>query len=303
SARPTDLSLHRSRTVVAAVHTNDATASIPREWKALDDDHTRVRAVDVPAVDRRERTVVGTLALYQAESDHALAHLDAVSELLVLDGPIYPKGLVRWRDRDPDLAALLERERRVREPIENYVRLVEAAIEADIALAGFVKNPASKVITRAVRSIGASAPWVDDAAFFERVLRHEGDDDLTVTNWFRARGGADAPFASDGAAFGVDRDLDPEAYEVTFCAVFDPRTDLLYRIEAPYAVTRDPERRDRLTRHLLSEVAAAGGPPAVVDRADQLAGIGSRERRSLRGRIGDAFDSSPAGSYDRYRWG
>ena len=311
SATPSDLELHRGRTVVAAVHTNDATISLDEDWHMGDEGYFRSRTVRAPTVSRFVEQVVGSLALYLAESEHALANADVVDELLVLDGPIYPKAMLRWPDRDPELGDLLREEDLPRDALRNYLRLVERFVERDVPLVGFVKNPISKSITRAVRSKGAQAPWLDDAAFFTRILERGGtvdgewvrdEDHLTVTGWFHSRGGADRPLSRDGDALGLDRELPPEDYEVTFCAVFDPRDDLLYRIEAPAAVTRDEERRDRLTRHLLSAVAAGGGPPLAITKADELARISRDERRSLYDTFETAFDTERTSRYDEKRW-
>jgi hypothetical protein len=311
SATPSDLELHRGRTVVAAVHSNDATIHLDDDWHMGDEGYFRSKMVHTPTVSRFVEQVVGSLALYLAESQHALLNADVVDELLVLDGPIYPKAMLRWPDRDPELAALLREEKLPRDAVRNYLRLVERFVERDVPLVGFVKNPISKSITRAVRSKGAQAPWLDDAAFFTRVLergeRIDGEwvrdeDHLTVTGWFYSRGGADRPLSREGDALGLDRALSPADYEVTFCAVYDPRDDLLYKIEAPAAFTREADRRERLTRHLLSAVATGGGPPLAIRKADELARISRDERRSLYDTFEEAFETERTHRYDEKRW-
>jgi hypothetical protein len=341
SATPSDLDLHRARTVVMTVHSADATVAFDEDdWQRADAGYVRTQVRHAPRVNRFEEGVVHALSLYRAESAHALAHADAVEDLLVLDGPLYPSGLLRWADRHPELRTVLREEAQPREVMANYVELVESFVERDVPLVGFVKNPAGKAITRAVRDAFGQAPWVDDAAMFTRLLEREDRVDdpastdgfagggeatpgagagaktggggrrferdtsaLTATSWFVSRGGVDAVTARDGDALGVDRDLDPEAYEVTFCAIYDPRTDVLYRLEAPYAVTRDVESRQRLQRWALSAVAAERGPPAAVGKADELARIGGRERQSLREGLEDALDARRARRYDDLRWG
>ena len=152
-----------------------------------------------------------------------------------------------------------------------------------------------------------SSPWVDDTALFTRLLerREDGErrtDQLTFTNWFVSRGGSDRTLAADGDALGVERELDPEAYEVTFLVVYDPREDVLYKVEAPYAVTSDPETRERLERHLLAEVAAERGPPAAVHKADTLARISREEKQSLRRTFERSMDTEKRRTYDDVRW-
>ncbi|RQG98808.1 DNA double-strand break repair nuclease NurA [Natrarchaeobius oligotrophus] len=318
SATPSDLELHRSRTTVMTVHSNDETMTVDEEWRSFDEGFSRSRAVKVPPLPRFAEGVVHALALYLAESKHALEHAPAVSDLLVLDGPLYPRGLLRWADQHPDLSDFLLEDPRPTTVLENYVRLVERFVDRGVPLVGFVKNPATRVVTRTLkenRDVDVSVPWADDAALFTRLLeRGEYVDDadgdrwerdttsLSYTNWFRSRGGVDGPLSADGDALGVARRLDPSAYEVTFFVVYDPRDDLLYRIEAPYAFTRDTETRERLTMQLLQDVAIAHGPPTIVEKADELARISRPEKRSLRDTLETQFDTTHRRSYDDHRW-
>ncbi|MFW5918380.1 MAG: DNA double-strand break repair nuclease NurA [Haloferacaceae archaeon] len=305
---PSDLDLHRSRTVVVSAHTNDATVSLgDDEWRRNDEGYTHERLLQVPRVDRYAQTVVHALALYLAESHHARARIDDVSDVLILDGPIYPTGLLNWADRHPELADLLASEAQPRDVVENYVRLVETCLEREIPIVGFVKNSAANGLTRAIRST-AAAPWANDNAFFEHVLSRYDDgeprtDALTFTNWFRSRIGTDRVLSAAGDALGVERSLDPDAYEVTFFALFDPRDELLYRIEAPYAVTRDPDRRERVAMQIVADVAAERGPPVAVAKADELARIDATAKDQLRERIGREFDSDRQRTYNARRWG
>lgn len=305
---PSDLELHRARTVVATVHANDATLSLQDDWTVFDDGFSRGRILQAPRVDRYEQNVVHALALYLAESHHAGLQTDIVDDLLILDGPLYPKGLLDWAGRDPELADLLLEDQRPRDVVQNYIDLVESFVERDVPLMGFVKNPAARAVTRAVRAERGNAPWVDDASFFTTVLeRRAGEerrtDQLTFTDWFVSRGGADAPLSTAGDALGLDRTLAPEQYEVTFAMVYDPRDDIVYRIEAPYAFTRDPDVREDLLMQTLKGVAAERGPPPAVAKADELARIGRDEKAALVAAIEERFDSERDTGYDERRWG
>jgi hypothetical protein len=319
SATPSDLDLHRGRTMVMTVHSADATVAFDEDdWTMNDEGYVRTQIRQAPRVNRFEEGVVHALALYRAESTHALTNAEVVDDLLVLDGPLYPTGLLRWADQHPELRTVLEEEAQPREVVENYVRLVERFAERDVPLVGFVKNPAGNAITRAVRESFGQAPWVDDAAMWKRLLergelvddpdgdgrRFERDTDaLTATSWFVSRGGTDRVLSRHGDAVGVDRDLEHDAYEVTFFALYDPRTDVLYRVEAPYAVTRDEERRRALRQWALSAVAAERGPPLAVGKADELAKIDGHEKRSLRETLEETFRARRARQYDDLRWG
>jgi len=273
-----------------------------------DEGYVRQRALHAPRVDRYEQNVVHALALYLAESEHALTQADVVDDLLVLDGPLYPTGLLKWVERETVLSDLLKEDKEPRDVVGNYVALVERFVERDVPLIGFIKNSSTKAITQVVRR-KTNAPWANDAAFFARILERRDEDGqritdtLTFTNWFRSRVGTDEFLSTQGDALGLDRSLDHEAYEVTFFVVYDPRDDLTYRVEAPYAFTRDPEIREALTMQVLRDVAAEGGPPLAVGKADELARIGMEGKEQLRRRIEDAFDADRQREYDDKRWG
>ena len=303
---PSDLDLHRARSLVTTVHANDPTLSLDVDWVRRDEGYFRRKILHAPRVNRYAEGVVHALALYLAESAHALEHAGAVSDCLLLDGPLYPKELLNWQDRDAELGALTT-EAKPRAIVENYVRLVERLLDRDVAVAGFVKNPSAKLVTRTLRENGVDAPWVDDTAFFTRLLEPSDDDAtddhrLTFTNWFRSRGGSDRTLAADGDALGVERRRDPADYEVTFFVVYDPREDLCYRVEAPAGLTRDEDARDRLTRQILRDVAVSRGPPTVVERADALARIGVDEKAALRRKFEERLDSPFVRTYDDVRW-
>ena len=321
AAVPSDLDLHRNRTIVAATHVNDETVALDEPWRSVDAGYCRWRVLQVPQLNRYAEGIVHALALYLAESAHALEHAEAVSDLLVLDGPLYPVELLNWRDRDAELQALTE-ELQPRSIVENYLRLVETFVERDVPLCGFVKNPASKRVVQTLRggTDGIDVPWTDDTAFFTRLLERRTDDarsaaspnrgpetrrtdELTFTSWFVSRGGVDATVAADGDAYGVKRRLDRKCYETCFCMVYEPQTDVLYRIETPYAFARDPDTREAIVQHLLGDIAARRGPPEAVAKADGLARISATEKTSLRQRFAETLDTDEVRRYDDVRWG
>ncbi len=306
AADPSNLDLHRARSVVATVHTNDATVTFPTGWTRYDGGHSQRRILQVPRTRRYTDETVHELALYLAESKHALDHANTVPDLLVLDGPLYPKRLLNWATRDRELKRLA-RGVEAQEVVENYVELVERFVRRDVPLVGFIKNPTSGYITRTLDEEGMNVPWPDDTALFTRLLEPESEGErdttrLTFTSWFVSRGGSDEPLSAEGNALGVERKLNSSAYEVTFFMIYDPREDLLYRVEAPIAFTSDLETRRALTTQLLSEVAAERGPPAAVAKADELARISREEKKSLRHKFEEQFDSESLRTYDEMRW-
>ncbi|AFK20062.1 DNA double-strand break repair nuclease NurA [Haloferax mediterranei ATCC 33500] len=315
AAEPSDLDLHRARSIVMTAHTHDPVPIFDtNEWLKSDRGYTRKRILRAPRVNRYAEGVVHALSLYLAESAHALEYAEAVSDLLILDGPVYPKELLNWRDRDAELNDLA-RDAKPKAIVENYVRIVERFVERDVPVAGFVKNPGAKHIVRTVKkhlneSGDGNAPWVDDTSFFVSLLeRRDGPDsedrrtdELTFTNWFISRGGSDRQMSADGDAFGVERNLDPESYTLTFFVLYDPRTDVCYRVEAPYAFTKDADRRENLMHHIVRDVAATRGPPQAVEKADELARVSVGEKAALRRKLSEKLGSDAVKSYDNIRW-
>jgi hypothetical protein len=306
---PSDLDLHRARTIVVTVHANDPTVDCETDWIVDDEGYSRRKVLHAPRVDRYAEGVVHALSLYLAEGKHALLQADVVEDLLVLDGPVYPLEVFTWQDGDATLRELAS-EATPGDVVENYVRLVERFVERDVPLLGFVKNPASRGIVRTLRKKGVEAPWSDDTALFTRLLeRWDPDagerrtDCLTFTDWFVSRGGADRTMAVSGDALGIERRLDPTAYEVAFMPLYDPRTDVCYRVESPAVFVRDEATRERLTQQVLHDVAVSRGPPSAVQKADELARISQGEKAALRRKLEEYLDSEAVRRYDEERWG
>lgn len=304
AADPADLALHRARTIVKSVHSNDVRVSLDRDWTTFDDGFGRGRIVQVGELARDQERVVHGLSLYLAESSHALSYSDRVTDCLLLDGPVYPKQLVTWAERHRGLRDLVADEPLVGEVLENYQAVVDRFIDREIPVAGFVKNTRSTTLLAALRSAGAPTPWASDLDLFCHILedRNEGErrtDRLTWTNWFRSRLGADATYTREDVGGG---ERPATAYEIAFFVVYDPRTDVAYKVELPWGLAATESIREAVQTHVVREVAAEAGPPAAIARADSLARIGHEETDALVAALADAFDSREATSYDDIRW-
>jgi hypothetical protein len=313
SASPSSLGLHRTRTYIMTVHSNDATVSHGTDgWTGFDAGHGRGRIVQTADLARDQERIVHGLALYLAESHHALAHAETVEDVLVLDGPLYPKGIVHWLGRHGTIADLVSEDDLVREVLENYLQLVDDFLTREVPLVGFVKSPQATALIRALQETAHPTPWASDAAFFAQVLeqreRRGGEferkrDELSWTNWFRSRLGADGVFSGPETELGVERERSGMAYEVTFCMVYDPRTDLVYKVELPGAFGREDDVREAVERYVLREIAGQRGPPLPVGKADELARIDAGQKAELVRRLERAFDTEADRNYDRERWG
>lgn len=309
AAHPSNHDLHRHRSIVGTIHLGSQTEHIPEQWEPFDEEYGRRKWLHAPRVRRFAEGVVHTLSLFHAESAHAIEFVDEVEDVLLLDGPVYPKEILRWEDRHRELREQLVADVLPGRVVQSYVDLVESCLERELPILGFVKNPSSNRLTRTIREIGQPAPWFNDAGFFRRVLDptdavDRPQEHLAFTNWFVSRAGTDRAFAdAQGSALDLEF-LEPAwRYEVTFMAILDPRDGVVYRAEAPHGVTADEGTRERLTRLLLREIAAERGPPKAIQKADQLARIGRDQKRSLRRAIEAEWDTTVDRTYDDLRWG
>lgn len=296
ASEPSDLDLHRMRTVVESVYSSDHSASLGEEGVSFDDDSADGFVVQAPSrMSRLQKEVVHAYALYLAESRHALTHLDEVDDLLILDGPLYPKGVVKWVGEGEAVVADAEP---TMEVLENYTTIVERSVERGVPVVGFVKNPSGGQVVRAL----SGCPWMDDASFFRFALQSE-EDVLTYTNWFVSEFYVDRgePFSSHPARW-TEGELDEEEYRPAYMVVHDPRDSLVFKAETPLAFARDEEVRRALTRQLLKEVAL-NGVPRAVSKADSLARVESGQRRELLRSLEQSLGVERDRGFDEERWG
>jgi len=302
---PSDLPLHRRRTIVTAVHSNDHRVIFEDDWVDFDAAATDGRVVQAPRDTDNARESAHVYALYLSESTHLGKVYEATDDLLYLDGPLYPLGLLRWLELDPTFG----RSDLTGEIASNYFGTYERALEEETPAVGFVKNPSCSRVVRRLRDVGPPVPWSNDAGFFRHFLTPEvsedteADDadstgnDLTFTNWFVSLLYADELFD-----IAPSLDTQREDFLPAVMYVHDPRHGTVHRAEAPLGFVRDEEKREAITRQTLKEVALSRVPRAVA-KADSLARVSNDQRESLVRRFEDALGTVEEASYDRDRWG
>ena len=300
---PVDVSLHRRRTLVATAHIADETVDVSTDWQPTDEGHGRFRMIQAPQISRYAEGVVHALALYLAEGAHALAHIDAISACLVLDGPLYPLELLRWRAGEDRLRTVAATGYPT-EALWTYLTLIDRLISTDRLVFGFVKNPSARGIVSTLRARGETIPWVTDTAFFAELLGEVTDTtQLVYTNWFRSSLGPDAAIAQLPAVVGVELTVPAAALDRCFMMLYDPREGVVYRVDAPAALVDDPDTREQIERVVLQSVAVEAGPPTVIRRADHLARIDRGEKARLKRRFAAMLESAQLRRYDDLRWG
>ncbi|MFP4175049.1 MAG: DNA double-strand break repair nuclease NurA [Halobacteriales archaeon] len=291
---PSDLDLHRRRTIVTAAQSPNHRVELPDDWLSFDDDATDGRVVQAPRDTDNAREAAHVFSLYLAESTHLEKTAGVADDLVYLDGPLYPLALLRWLGVDPAFG----RTDLTGEILSNYFGTYDHALADSVPVVGFVKNPSSSRIVRRLReTTGPPVPWSDDAGFFRHFLTSEADtNDLTFTNWFVSRLYADELFDV------APPETPDEAYLPAVMYVHDPRHGTVHRVEAPYGFIRDDATRESITRQTLKEVAVSRVPRAV-DRADSLARVTPEQRKGIVRRFEDALDAAEETNYNRDRWG
>jgi len=292
---PSDLELHRRRTIFVAVHSNDHRVLFEDSWEPFDGDSSSGRLVQAPRDTRNPRESVHVLALYLSESHHLADIFGGIDGIMYLDGPIYPLGLLRWVEADPSLG----RSDLIGEVFSNYFETYERALKDGVPVVGFVKSTTTSRVLRRLRNAETPpVPWSNDTGFFRHFLSAgmDGDVKITFTDWFVSR------FYEDTLFDVAPPDAPSEGLLPACMYVHDPRHGTVHRVEAPCGVVRDGRKRKKITRQTLKEVAL-NRVPRAVDKADSLACVSNEQRESLIRRFEKSLGTTEERNYNRDRWG
>lgn len=309
ASTPSDVDRHRRRTIVATVHGPPAEVRSVPDWTSFDAEYGRARLVAAPAVEGEIDTAVHGLALATAEVRHALDFGIEGSDLLFMDGSVYPAGVLHWIDRGGELEASLYTDPEPRAVLQDAVDLVDRCRERSIPLVGVVKNWTARGIVRAINGAEeievGTVPWPTDASLFQQLLAIVSDDhrELRWTNWFTVEGHVATGLGYAIEEYGLDAAAPAAAYDLATMIVYDPRENLVLRVEAPRDLIDDEGVRDRVTTHVLAGIAREGGPPPTLRKADELARIGRGERKQLTTALQSVVASTEVANYDDRRWG
>ena len=334
AAEPTatsDKNLHSINTIVICHHTPHSLS--PKEHNFTDESKNRwisapISYIPTPADTsilnlQNEANAVYETSLYLSESTHALNWFDSVKHILILDGPIFPVVLLIWSNSN--LSSLLENEGPSQMAIKNYIELIHLSItkssqenKPQIPLIGFVKNPAEKTIKYSINNTGAEHiefPWPTDALFFKQLLSSNNSSNnklgpekntLSYTNWFISKNSLNRKFIGRIKDQNLTPSLKKEnldLYNLTFFMIYDPRLDIVYRVETPYAFSSSPILREKIETFILREIAIHNGPPRSIVKADHFARLSKADRFLLKHRLANSFGSRIDVNYNSYRWG
>jgi hypothetical protein len=324
AAEPTDKNLHNSDTITMCYHTPNPLAPDLSSDLLSPDGSSYSSIIMTTISDLPDEDALYETALYSSEGSHALKWANSVKDILVLDGPIFPVGLLAWFHGKPNLKNLLSSNGPSRLALKTYIDLIDSFVkpvtvnaERSPPLIGFVKNPRSTAIKSTLDHLPNdtnSFIWPHDSSFFKQILRShissKGQNDVTThdsalayTNWFISK----SRIASQFEKFLTDpfigiTDQQNSLYDLTFFMIYDPRSDLVYRVESPYAFSQNPSIRQKIENFILKEMAIYNGPPRVINKADHLAHMSNSEKENLGRLLATHFNTRMDINYNFIRW-
>jgi hypothetical protein len=314
ASTPTDLELHRKRTIVSATYSPSSrvTISTTTGWEMFDEGAGRTKIIRIQPglLRKRIKRMVHDISLYLAESEHMLWMLDELGtdRFFIMDGPIYPKQLMYWMVVESD-DIQIRYDPNAKKILQNYIDIMDYHIEKQLPIVGFVKNPEDMQIMHTIKKQGGrpDLPWVLDAQFFKNVLSPDRSGKksnryITYTNWFMQPNqfyermlNRTSPLVEESLTHRFRQ----EDYSLTFFMVFVPSIDVVFKIESPYGITKNEEMRNMITRKVLYDISVSGVPKTLA-KADSVAKIRLAERRQ----IIDQFKSLKVDTrYNDVRWG
>ena len=332
AATPTDLDLHRKRTIICAGFSSGNKTKLPEnaDWKTFDEGfgRSKVIQIDPSLLKIRAARMVHDYSIYASESEHILwvqPELDT-NGFFIMDGPLYPKQLMYWMGTNSD-KVLIRYDSNAQRILQNYIDIMDFHLENKLPVVGFVKNPAETQILQLLREkvreekIFTELPWATDTQLFKSFLTPPPKDGssggssnsgsnrtnrfgITYSNWFiqpnqvyDGEAKANSPLIHDS----LSRKFPDEDYTPAFFMVRVPIDGhhIVFKIESLYGLIKGEDMKRRITRKILYELSI-GKIPETLLKADSAAKISAVEKTEIR----ELFTKEPAEkSYNEMRWG
>jgi len=182
AATPTDLNLHRKRTIVCTGFNPAGKAKLPgtEDWKLFDDGYGRSKMIQIdPSLLKiRAGRMVHDYSIYSSESEHILwtqADMDT-NGFFIMDGPLYPRQLMYWMGTDSE-KVLIRYDKNAKQILQNYIDIMDFHLKNKMPVVGFVKNPAETQIMNLLRKRVKEEkkfmelPWATDTQMFKALLK------------------------------------------------------------------------------------------------------------------------------------
>jgi len=184
ASTPSDLDLHRKRTIVCSGFSSKSDSSFLKEstWNVFDEGFCRSKTISIDSslLKKRIARMVHDVALYYSESEHMLFIQNEFKKdgFLIMDGPLYPKQLMYWMSVPSD-DILIRHDKTAQKILQNYVDIIDFHIKTQIPVVGFVKNPEDVQIVNALNEmfkedgIYKKVPWSSDSQMFKAFLKSD----------------------------------------------------------------------------------------------------------------------------------
>lgn len=340
ASTPTDLNLHRKRTIVCTGFSSGKKTKLPEneEWKTFDEGFGRSKVIQIdPSVLKiRVGRMVHDYSIYASESEHILwtqPEMDAAG-FFIMDGPIYPKQLMYWMGTNSD-KVLVRYDKNAKKILQNYIDIMDFHLENKMPVIGFVKNPAETQIMNLLREkakekkIFTELPWATDTQLFKSFLKPDSEIEkgkkekeksklradeadqtarnrfgITCTNWFMQP----SQFYDDEIKTNsplVDESLRRSFPEEDYTPVF-------MMVRVPFggnAIVFKIEslyglvKDEEMRKRITKKILyelSVGKIPETLLKADSIAKISVDEKREIR----ELFTKDMAEkSYNEIRWG
>ncbi|MDV0445157.1 hypothetical protein MmiAt1_07140 [Methanimicrococcus sp. At1] len=192
ASTPTDLELHRKRTIVCTGFSSGKKTKLPESenWKTFDEGFGRSKVIQIdPSVLKiRAGRMVHDYSIYASESEHILWTQPEMDKngFFIMDGPVYPKQLMFWMGTNSD-KVLVRYDKNAKKILQNYIDIMDFHLENKMPVVGFVKNPAETQIINLLREkakeekIFTELPWATDTQLFKSFLKPESEIDRDKT--------------------------------------------------------------------------------------------------------------------------
>lgn len=329
ASTPTDLDLHRKRTIVCTGFTagQKTKLSANDEWKYFDDGFCRSKVIQIdPAyLEIRAGRMVHDYSIYASESEHLLWMQPEFDKdgFMIMDGPLYPRQLMFWFGSDFDETfgkIRIQHEKNAKKIMQNYTDIVEFHLRNNIPVIGFVKTPAETQILRLLAEELKKAgdygklPWATDTQLFKSFLKLKLDElktensgrfKLAYTTWFwqpnqiykENKPKKNSSLIDDSVKYEFDSD----DYSVAFFMVMVPidGSHILFKIECPYGFIKQEEERRKITEKILYELSIQNIPESLI-KADTIAKININEKSEIKNLFSKIMIDR---TYNNIRWG
>lgn len=294
-----DQSIEADGTVKTVVHFADSDSTLYNTAVSegnVDGEVIRFRLPNVGQL-RDLSKAVATAAQHLAESEHLTKNTAQIDGVCFIDGAVYPLGVVYWLlledNGRPTPAESSDLPGRI---LRNYVEFIDAQLAEDLPAVGVVKTSTIDEILSALEEkitqngltdedgVRLDVPWTRDHQFIGEVLRDGSLDHLTYTSWFVQEHLMLENQAVDLLS-SVESELshgEPRDYRRAFFYVRLPKTGDVLRVEAPYLMVSDEDRRTAIRYKALKEIAKKQDVPGAIDRADRIANITTENRETIR---------------------